>query len=180
MMEENERVRSLFDIEALEATRTLYLDAGNAEFEDEAGCLYLVKDGQRRRVLLHLLFPYNSRTEFISVLDIDYNEVGEILDINCLTEEGRSAVDKELKRKYYVRKIKKIIEIKDRHGITTWKVKTEGDGEPIEFTLRDTYGSMFKITETRIIITDMDGNRFEIENVKNLDGGSYRKIELYL
>ena len=50
----------------------------------------------------------------------------------------------------------------------------------MDFTLRDTYRSMVFIGENRIFLTDSDGNRYEIPDVGKLDGGSYKKIELYL
>ena len=50
----------------------------------------------------------------------------------------------------------------------------------MEFTLHDTYKSLIHIDDKRVIILDVDGNRFEIPDVSALDRRSYRKIELYL
>ena len=44
----------------------------------------------------------------------------------------------------------------------------------------DTFRNIAKITESRVVLTDVDGNRYEIDDVLALDGKSYRKIELYL
>ena len=78
-----------------------------------------------------------------------------------------------------MRVIKKILTLKDKNGITTWKVIT-ADSLEAEFALKDTYASMFHVSETRLLITDIDGNRFEIEDAEKLDRASRRKIELYL
>lgn len=167
----------LFDRAAMEATRVNYLTKENAEFKDNAG--YLTMNG--KRVLLHRLFPYDSPLENISVLDADKKEIGIIKDAGTFDGEALDAIKKELDRKYYVREIVKILELKDHHGMTYWKVKCEGNTDNVvEFSLRDTYGSMFRVTETRLIISDSDGNRFSISDVKKLDKKSYRKIELYL
>jgi hypothetical protein len=53
------------------------------------------------------------------------------------------------------------------------------DGEA-EFTLHDTYKSIYKISDDKLIITDIDGNRYGIDSIKGLDGKSYKRIELYL
>ena len=167
----------LFDRAAMEATRVNYLTKENAEFKDNAG--YLTMNGER--VLLHRLFPYDSPFESISVLNSDKKEIGIIKDVSEFDGEMLDAVKKELERKYYVREIVKILELKDHHGMTYWKVKcAENTDNVVEFSLRDTYGSMFRVTDTRLIITDSDGNRFSITDVKKLDRKSYRKIELYL
>lgn len=46
--------------------------------------------------------------------------------------------------------------------------------------MHDTFRNIAKITESRVVLTDVDGNRYEIDDVLALDGKSYRKIELYL
>ena len=41
-------------------------------------------------------------------------------------------------------------------------------------------GRMARIDEKRVIITDIDGNRYDIPDVSALDKKSFRRIELYL
>ena len=50
----------------------------------------------------------------------------------------------------------------------------------MSFAIHDTFRSISKITESRVVLTDVDGNRYEIDDVLALDGKSYRKLELYL
>lgn len=134
-----------------------------------------------KRVILHRLFPYDSPFENISVQDDRKKEIGLIQNINVFGDEEIDAIKKELDRKYFVRKIVKVLDLKDRHGITTWKVKCADNEENIvEFTLRDTYASMYKVPDGKIIISDADGNRFSIPDAKKLDRSSFKKIELYL
>jgi len=63
-------------------------------------------------------------------------------------------------------------------GFSYWKVLT--DSGEMTFTLQDTYRSILKVGNGRVFIIDMDGNRYEIPNVEDLEFASYRKIELYL
>ncbi len=171
----------LFDREALMATRVRYLTPENSAFSDGGGCLMLRdrETGEEKRVILHLLFPYNTKTELVSVLSPDKEEVGMIRDIGVFPEESLAAIEKEIGRRHFVRRITQILKIKDKNGITAWRVVLEG-GEEAEFVLKDTYGSIFKASDTRLLITDVDGNRFEIEDVEKLNKAGKRKIELYL
>lgn len=133
----------------------------------------------KRRVLLHRLFPYDETDSYISVLDTDQNELGMILSLDDFDGESRAALESELVRKYFIQHVYKILEIKDRHGFTYWRVISDG-GRELEFTLHDTYRSIFRVGDGRLIITDVDGNRYGIENVSKLDAVSYKRIELYL
>jgi hypothetical protein len=74
--------------------------------------------------------------------------------------------------------IKSILQVKERYGFSYWKVKT-AEGE-VSFTLHDTFRSIIRSGDQRLILLDVDGNRFEIPNVEELDRKSYKKIELYL
>jgi hypothetical protein len=130
------------------------------------------------RIYLHRAFPFDYPYEYISVIDKDNKEIGLISSIADFDDETGALLKGELERKYYTPKILKIKSIKERYGYAYWSVVT--DAGDIDFTLRDTYRSMIKIEGGRIYITDIDGNRFEIENIESLDRQSYRKIELYL
>ncbi|MBP5765800.1 MAG: DUF1854 domain-containing protein [Clostridia bacterium] len=173
----------LFERQALEATRVRYITPENAEFEDRDGCLFMrdrsTGGEDEKRVMLHLLFPYSSRRELVSVLNTEQDEIGMIADIGLFEGEQEKALEKEIARKYFIRKIVKINELKEKNGMTIWKV-TDADGNKPEFSLKDTYGSIFRVSDERFVITDADGNRFEIEDLSRLDAKSRKKIELYI
>lgn len=130
------------------------------------------------RVFLHRMFPFEELWAHISVLTADNEEVGMIENIEAFSEDAVALLKEELNRKYLMPSITAIHSLKDRFGFSTWKV--ESSIGPLEFTLRDTYRSLLKVGEGRMIITDSDGNRYEIPDVMQLDKKSYKKIELYL
>jgi hypothetical protein len=95
-----------------------------------------------------------------------------------LTDEAKEIVLTALDRKYFSPEITKILSVKERFGYSYWSVET--DHGKMDFTLQDTFRSIAKISDTRIVITDIKGNRFNITDVEALDHSSFRKIELYL
>lgn len=140
------------------------------------------EDGDGRsfwpRIYLHRAFPFDKPFEYISVLDKDMKELGLISSIDDFPPETARMLREELERKYYAPVIKTIHSVNERFGFSYWKVTTdEGD---LSFTLQDTYRSILKAGGGRVFIVDMDGNRFDIPNVEELDFKSYKKIELYL
>ncbi len=157
---------------------TVWLDQTNASFFLKNGFLFLKQEDKESRVTLCRAFPFELPTEFISVMDEDQNELGLIRNVNDFEGENREHLLTELSRRYYTPVILQILRVKERYGFSFWKVKTQ-EGE-VSFTLRDTYRSIVRSGENSVILMDVDGNRFEIPDVKGLDRKSYKKIELYL
>ena len=84
----------------------------------------------------------------------------------------------ELARKYYAPRISSILSLRDRYGYAY--LSAVSDAGEITFTLRDAARSILKVDEKRVVITDIDGNRYEIPDIEALDRKSFKKIELYL
>ena len=116
--------------------------------------------------------------EFISVLDEHQQEIGIIRRVQDFEGEANELLVGELNRRYYSPVIESILHVKERYGFSYWKVRTQ-EGE-VSFTLQDTFRSIIRAEENRVILMDVDGNRFQIPNVEALDRKSYKKIELYL
>ncbi len=132
------------------------------------------------RVWFHRAFPFDAPDEYISVLDRDNNEYGIIRAVSVFDEkpEMTEIIRSELSRKYLMPTITKVRSLKDKLGFSYWEVET--DHGKRSFTMQDTYRNLFHHRENGIILTDVDGNRYEIPDVLALDPKSYRKIELYL
>ncbi len=166
----------------------LYITKENAKFEKENDFVNMTLTAPNAegvmetktydRIFLHRAFPFDYPYAYISVLDADSKELGLIADVNELGEETAEMLRAELDRKYYTPVIKQILSLKDKFGFSYWKVVTD-EGE-LNFTLRDTFQSLMKVGGTRIFVNDIDGNRYEIPNIEELDRKSFRKIELFL
>ncbi len=130
------------------------------------------------RVLFHKAFPFEKPEEYISVQDEDGREYGIIRALSNFEGKGREIIDKSLRRKYFCPEIKKIHKLKEQFGYSCWEVDTD-IGE-LELVLKDTFGSILRISDTYLVIMDVSGNRYTIPDVTALDRKSYKKIELYL
>ena len=172
-MKNEKKERTLEDLSV-----TNWLTPQNASFMIKNGFLYIKQEEKEERVFLYRQFPFEIQWEFISVMDSDKQEIGILRSIEQFDQETKALLVKELVRRYYTPVIERIFSVKERYGFSYWKVKTP-DGE-MNFTLQDTFRSMIRAGENRLLLLDVNGNRFEIPDVTALDRKSYKKIEHYL
>jgi len=156
-----------------------YFDVSKASFRQTAGgLLSLELDGQfYPKVDLHLSFPFSWPQKFISVRDMDGNEIGLIQDLKDLDRNSQEAVQKELNWRYYTPKLTRIRSYKEEFGHAYWEVDSN-QGE-YKFVTRGRE-SVRSITATRILIVDVSGNRFEIPDLTKLDTRSRAYLETLL
>ena len=156
-----------------------FLDDNNAQFDRTEGGILILKyqDENYNRIKLYKIFPFHLDDQYISVRDKDNNEIGIIKSLDDLNNKMRKLVKEELDWIYFCPDIQKIYSIEEEFGYTYWKVET--DQGKREFTLRGNNG-LTPITETRIMINDIEGNRYQIKNTENLDRNSLKQIELIL
>lgn len=167
------RERSLAEISV-----TVWLTDENASFALKNGLLFVTYQGQEKRAFLCRQFPFDFLWEYISVLDEEQTEIGIIRNVTDFKGDTYTMLRTELEHRYYAPTVKKILSVKERYGFSYWKVVTE-EGN-VSFTLHDTFRSIIRAGEHRLIFLDVNGNRFELPNVELLDRKSYKKIELYL
>lgn len=175
MSEEKQSIRSMIDLSYLDQTNTQFYRRGDFL------AVKITRDGESidcGRVILHRLFPFSELYTNISVQNPDGEEVGLIADVDAFPPEEAEMLRDEIDERYFVPTILTIDDLKERFGISTWKVHT--DVGEITFSVRDTYRSMTFSGDGRIFILDADGNRYVIPDVNKLDSKSYRKIELYI
>ena len=108
----------------------------------------------------------------------DLKEIGIIRDIKVFSENEQDYILDELQRKYFVPVIELIHAVKERYGYAYCDVKTNIGR--IKFTVHDAHRNIIKATDDRILIADVNGNRYEIPSLRAFDIRSLRKIELYL
>ncbi len=159
-----------------------YLTPQNAEFYKKGDFLALKTniDGEEKDngiIKLRRLFPFEEEWQNISVMTASNEEIGVISSTDVFGK-GEELIKNELERVYFSPKITRIISMKDKYGFSNWEVET--DVGKIRFSVKDTFRSVFSLQNGRVIITDVDGGRYEIPDASKLDKASFRKIELYL
>lgn len=156
-----------------------YLTPENCEFEiTENGFLKAgIDGGEKVRVYLYRVFPHDMETEYISMTDADKNEFGIIRRVNDFAEVA-DFIKRDLDRRYFIPKILEICALEEKFGNSYWEIKTDVGTKII--TVNDTFKNIIRIGEDRAIVSDSDGNRYEIVSLSGLDKKSYRRIELFL
>ena len=161
----------------------VYFDKTNADFYKKGDFIALVtrdaagQTTDRGIVRLRRMFPFEELWENISVLTKDNEELGVIRRVSDFPER-EDLLREELIRVYFTPKISKIYSMKEKYGFSHWEVET--DVGRIGFSVKDTFRSMLNLPEGRVIITDVDGGRYEIPDAARLDKACRKKIELYL
>ena len=109
---------------------------------------------------------------------MDGKELGILRDADALPAEQAALVRTELDSRYFCPSVTEILSIKEKMGYFYFDVKI--GTYPKVFAVKDISKSIKMLNDQCIIITDVDGNRYLIENVWTIDAKSRRRIEPYL
>jgi hypothetical protein len=112
--------------------------------------------------------------QYIALLDSKNEEVAFIENMDDLDETSKQVIEEEMARRYLKAHIESIYSIQMEYGVAYWDVMTDRGRR--EFVIRG-HDSTFWVSETRLLLTDVDGNRFEIIDYKKLDAASVKMIE---
>ena len=167
------------DLKELETA--LSLTPENADFFHSSNGLLMAKIPEANyegRVHLARAFPFEKTEEYISVQNVDKEEIGMIRVLSDFDERSADILREELEKKYFSPKIKKIVKLSSRFGMSYWDCET--DQGPLSFTVNDTNRSLLRAGEDRVFVLDHDGCRYEIPSLAALDKKSLGKIEMYL
>lgn len=123
-------------------------------------------------------FPLTSSSNFISLIEVKDGkkdkEIGIIEDIKKLDSKSRKLLKEELKRVYFMPKITKINRMKENHGIMNFDVETDKGRRSFETRYRE---DIRRLPGGRVVITDADGNRYDIKDYRKLDDRSVNYID---
>jgi len=143
--------------------------------EDQAKRICLAIDGQEfvglrpRRV-----FPLTARADFVSFVNRNGKETVMLKDLDGLDADSRRVLARALDRMYHAAKILRVDSIEEKLGVGEWQVLTDC-GYAI-FEVADRQG-IRRLPGNRVAIADADGNRFEVDDLGQLDKRSQALIE---
>ncbi len=179
--------KNKFEIESMneeveEMTSFRNITAENAVFtQTQGGFLSLDYDGKHwDRVNVIRLFPFTEPDKFISVRTAEERsrEIGLIEDIKVLPAETAKLIEAQLALHYFTPVIQKVIDIKDEYGYAYFHVLT--DRGECRFIINMGGNAVVRLTDSRLLISDIDENRFEIPDVFALSQKEQRKLDLFL
>lgn len=176
-----ENTIDMFEKEAEEMT-AMHIISANEKFEStEGGFVNLIFDGQTyEKVQVVRLFPFSDANKYISIRANDgkSKEIGIIRDLDEMPEETRKILGRQLELNYFTPVIERIYSIKEDYGYAYFHVLTD-KGE-CEFAINLASNAVTKLSDDRLIIMDLDENRFEIRDVNKLTMKEKRKLDMFL
>ena len=167
-----QEVTDIMDINMIDTDKAEFYMSGNGFL----GLKYLGND--YKRVILSRILPLNNPDEFISVTDTENKEIGIIQSIKELDSLQAEIVGNELAKRYYCPEILKITSVKEKMGYVYFDVNIKGKSR--NFAVKDVSRNIRQLNDQRIIIFDVDGNRYLIEDAAAMDKKSLRLLEPYL
>jgi len=111
-------------------------------------------------------FPLSDRERYIALFDGLKGEIGVLGDLRKLDETSRKLIVEMLERRYFIPVIEHIRSIHEEFGVVYWSAETSAG--PRDFVCRGMRDSVQTLSEVRLLVTDADGNRFEIPDYTTL------------
>ena len=160
------------------------MDPETAEFyETPGGFTGLRYNGaEHKRISLRRSMPIADPSSYISVADHENKEICVIRSLSDLTGEQLRIVSDELDRRYYCPEIAEIKSVKDKMGYVYMELRVTGRGEAFDknCAVKDVNKNIRMIDDDRLIIFDVDGNRYIVPSLAALDKKSVKRLEPYL
>ena len=161
-----------------EAQTVRYLEARELQFKRTHGGFLSMKikaDEHYPRVYLHWCFPFSQLGEYVSVRENEDKEVGIIKSLEGFSTEALHLIIDELNNRYFTPTIRKIHSLNEEFGYTYWDVDTNAGR--CRFTVQLGRNAITILEASKLLLHDVDGNRFELEDYHTVDVKQLRIIE---
>jgi|SRR5699024_4553340 len=151
-----------------------YLDPNKITFTRTKGELLSVRIGAEiyPEVLIYRTFPRKYPFQYLSVCDKNNKELGIIFDLTELDDESEQEVRRELKVRYLIPKVIKILSVKQEPG--SWILKFLTDRGEVEFFIRNVHDHIKMSESGRVMIKEDESRQVYIERFSELDKRSSR------
>lgn len=136
------------------------------------------------RVAVLRMFPFQFEEEFITIRSENYSrsdtetEVGILRNINELSEEQLNIIRTELQKRYFIPDILEVYNVKEEFGNTSWSVNTSSGKR--EFTMTDMSSNVRNLGNNKVLLTDVYGSRYYIQNAYELDEKTLKILEIWI
>ena len=86
-------------------------------------------------------------------------------------------LEEELAKRYFLPQIRAVYDLKSHMGVMTWEVETDRGRRQFEVRGRD---NVRHLPGSRLVLRDVDGNRYEISDYRALDAKSLDLLEQFV
>jgi len=119
------------------------------------------------RVEARAAFALSHPEEQIVLRDGADKEVGVLPSLALVPEPAQTWLREQLERRYFLPQITGIHNIIERFGSSVWDLET--DRGRVVITTRQMHESIHELGNGRFLLTDAEGNRYEIKDFAALD-----------
>ena len=125
-------------------------------------------------VKIRQAFPLSQESRYITFFDQEDEYLGIVADPASCDEASFRIIRDEIEWRYFRPRITRIVEMEGRGGTSIFSVET--DRGEVKIPMRDLREGMLELSPGRILITDENGNRYEIPDLDRLDRRSRRLV----
>ena len=160
------------------------LNPGSLRFAaTEGGFLALTVTGGERsehypRINAYRTFPLSAADRYLSLRDAGGNEIGILESLADLRRDQAALLRAELERRYFTPVIQRVRSLKEEFGYSYWLVDT--DAGQRRFTVQSGKNNVTVVSANRLLIVDVDGNRFFVDDYRRLDRNVLKTLETLL
>ncbi|NLC55935.1 MAG: DUF1854 domain-containing protein [Armatimonadetes bacterium] len=123
--------------------------------------------------------PLSRPGRYLVLLDGKGEEITMIANPKeALPPESWAAVQEELRRRYLTATVTAVLHAKVEFGATYWSVETDRGRR--DFVTQNLQENALWLSDHHLLLLDVDGNRFEIPDLRALDSTSQRYIAAIL
>jgi hypothetical protein len=156
------------------------LDPGSTRFFRSNGGMLAMSAGGilHPEVTLHRTFPFAHPDRYFSVRNAKGEELGILETLDGWDEESRREVGLELKLSYLTPQVTRIMKIRQTPGMWIWELETTMGS--MRLAMRNLHEHLQNPVPGRLLLTDLEGNRVEIINFRELDAHSRKQLRKIL
>lgn len=149
-------------------------------FREPPWVLRLTIEGDRSytRVKVVRAAPLSHPDRYVCLLDAKDEEICMLDELRQVSEEMQEILREELDRRYLTSRIEQVKSVRNEFGTSYWEVQTNRG--PREFVVQNAAENAQWLGDHRLLLIDVDGNRFEVPRLDELDKRSLGFIEQVL
>lgn len=134
-------------------------------------------------IILRRSMPIKEPMKYISVADHENKEIGIIHSVDELKNEQKDIVVNELDNRYYAPRVLEVLSVKDKLGYVYIELRIQNKNSKAynkNCAVKDVSRNIRMLSDTSLIIFDVDGNRYIVEDLDDLDKNSIKRLDPYL